>query len=169
MIFPFNAGEVFKISLMIEDNGHLFYETAAAKPFAEEIVQLFRDLAKEELSHKSIFASLLKKLPAGTTTSTVWDPDNEMDHYLKTMAGEHVFNKKPEAIAEQLKNISKPAEAIRMAMGFERDTIVFFLELQAASEGYDESRKEIEKLVNEERKHLKRLTGLLEKVEGSNA
>lgn len=167
MIFPFNAGEVFKIALMIEDNGHLFYETAAAKPFPGEIVQLFQDLAKEELAHKSIFANLLKKLPPDTTTSTVWDPDNELDHYLKMMAGQHVFNKKPEAITEQLKNITNPAEAIKMAMGFEKDTIVFFLELQASSEGYDESRKEIEKLVNEERKHLKKLSGLLEKVEGA--
>ena len=167
MIFPFNAGEVFKIALMIEDNGHLFYETAAAKPFPAEIVQLFQDLAKEELAHKSIFANLLKKLPEATTTATVWDPDNELDQYLKMMAGQHVFNKNPEAITEQVKNITKPAEAIRMAMGFEKDTIVFFLELQASSEGYDESRREIEKLVNEERKHLKKLAGLLEKVEGA--
>jgi len=167
MIFPFNAGEVFKIALIIEDNGHLFYETAANKPFPGEIVQLFKDLAKEELAHKSIFANLLKKLPETTTAATVWDPDNELDQYLKMMAGQHVFNKKPEAITEQLDKITKPAEAIRMAMGFEKDTIVFFLELQASSEGYDESRREIEKLVNEERKHLKRLAGLLEKVEGA--
>ena len=167
MIFPFNAGEVFKIALMIEDNGHLFYETAAAKPFPEEIVSLFKGLATEELSHKAIFSALLRDLPKDTTASTVWDPDNELDQYLKMMAGQHVFNKNPEIITEQVKNIAKPAEAIRMAMGFEKDTIVFFLELQASSEGYDESRREIEKLVNEERKHLKKLAGLLEKVEGS--
>lgn len=165
MIFPFNAGEVFKVALMIEDNGRLFYETAAAKPFPEEIVQLFKDLGKEELAHKSIFTQLMKKLPPETTASTVWDPDNELDSYLKMMAGQHVFNKNPEIITEQLTKINTPSEAIKMAMGFEKDTIVFFLELQAASEGYDESRKEIEKLVNEERKHLKRLAGLLEKVE----
>lgn len=167
MIFPFNAGEVFKIALMIEDNGHLFYEKAAAKPFPEEIVQLFKSLAKEELAHKSIFNQLMKKLPPETTTATVWDPTNELDQYLKMMAGQHVFNKAPEKIAEQLQNITLPAEAIRMAMGFEKDTIVFFLELQAASEGYDDSRKEIDKLVNEERKHLKKLANLLMKIEGS--
>lgn len=167
MIFPFNAGEVFKVALMIEDNGHLFYETAAAKPFPEEIIQLFKDLAKEELVHKSIFTQLMKKLPPETTVSTVWDPDNELDQYLKTMAGQHVFNKNPEVITKQLENIATPAEAVRMAMGFEKDTIVFFLELQAASEGYDESRREIEKLVSEERRHLKRLAGILEKIEAA--
>jgi len=164
MIFPFNAGEVFKIALKIEENGHLFYETAAAKPFPPEIVALFKDLAKEELAHKAIFTALMNKLPAGTTTSTVWDPDNELDKYLKMMADEHVFNKAPQAITDSVKSISSPADAIRMAMGFERDTIVFFLELQSSSEEYDDSKKEIKKLVDEERKHLARLLAMLEKI-----
>ncbi len=164
MIFPFNAGEVFKIALMIEDNGHLFYETMAAKPFPEEIVTLFKGLGAEELGHKAIFTALLKELPPATTTATVWDPDNELDKYLKLMADEHVFNQKPEAIAELLKKVNTPADAIRMAMGFEKDTIVLFLELQAASEKYDQSRERISLLVNEERRHLARLAGMLQKV-----
>lgn len=167
MIFPFNAGEVFKIALKIEDNGHLFYETAAAKPFPAEIVALFKSLATEELAHKAIFTSLMKGLPTETTASTIWDPDNELDKYLKMMADEHVFNKAPEAVAEAVKKIDSPAEAIRMAMGFERDTIVFFLELQSVSEKYDDSREQIKKLVDEERKHLARLTNLLVKITGS--
>lgn len=166
MIFPFNAGEVFKIALMIEDNGHLFYETAAAKPFPEEIVKLFKELAIEELSHKAIFNHLLKNIPPETAAATVWDPDNEVDKYLKVMADQHVFNQNPEAIAEQLKDISTPEAAIKMAMGFEKDTIVFFLELMSLSEAYDDSREQIKKLVDEERKHLRRLVGLLEKITG---
>ena len=164
MIFPFNAGEVFKIALKIEDNGHLFYETAAKKPFPEEIISLFKQLSSEELAHKAIFTHLMKGLPAETTASTVWDPDNELDKYLKMMADEHVFNKTPEAVAEAVEKISSPADAIRMAMGFEKDTIVFFLELQSVSEKYDDSREQIKKLVDEERKHLAKLTDLLMKV-----
>lgn len=166
MIFPFNAGEVFKIALKIEENGHIFYETAAAKPFPPEIAALFKDLAKEELAHKAIFTSLMNKLPSGTTTSTIWDPDNELDKYLKMMADAHIFNKAPQAIADSVKNISSPADAIRMAMGFERDTIIFFLELQSSSEEYDDSKREIKKLVDEERKHLARLLAMLEKING---
>lgn len=166
MIFPFNAGEVFKISLMIEDNGHLFYQTAAAKPFPEEIVKLFKGLASAELAHKAIFTTLLKALPAGTTTATVWDPDNELDKYLKMMADQHVFSQKPEAVAAMVDKIKTPAEAIKMAMGFEKDTIVLFLELQEAAEKYDDSRAEIKKLVDEERKHLALLTEMLKKIGG---
>jgi len=164
MIFRFNAGEVFKIALMIEDNGRLFYETAATKPFSEEIINLFKGLAAEEITHKAIFTTLLKNLPPETTASTVWDPDNELDKYLKMMANEHVFSKEPKAITAMLDDISSPAAAIRLAMAFERDTIVFFLELQAQSEKYDDSQREIKKLVDEERKHLAKLMGMLQKI-----
>ena len=166
MIFPFNAGEVFKIALKIEDNGHLFYKSAAAKPFPPEIVELFNDLAKEELAHKAIFTALMKKLPNETTAPTVWDPDNELDKYLKMMADEHVFNQDAQNIIDSVAGVGTAAEAIRMAMGFERDTIVFFLELQSSAEKYDDSKKEIKKLVDEERKHLARLMTMLEKVKG---
>ena len=164
MIFPFNASEVFKIALSIEDNGHLFYEAAAARPFPENIARLFRELAAEELSHKATFNQLLKALPPETVGSTVWDPDNEVDKYLKTMAGQHVFNKDPEALADELKNIDTPEAAIKMAMGFEKDTIVFFLELMYLSEAYDGSRQQIRKLVDEERGHLQKLVGILEEL-----
>ena len=165
MIFPFNAGEVFKIALHIEDNGYKFYNLAAAKPFPEEIVKLFTDLGKEELSHKDKFMYFLKDVPEASKAATVWDPDNELEQYLKMMADQHVFQKDPTAIEEMLQGINTPIEAIKMAMCFERDTIVFFLELQNAAEQYDESREQIKKLVNEERSHLSRLTKILQNLQ----
>lgn len=164
MIFPFNAQEIFKIALRIENNGFIFYEKMSSKPFPAEIVELFTGLAQEELKHKTIFSQLMQDLPENTTTSTVWDPDNELDLYLKQMADLHVFNQAPEVIEKTTDNLHNPADAIKMAMGFEKDTIVFFLELQSASEKYDESREQIKLLVDEECKHLERLTKLLQNV-----
>ncbi|MGL4207768.1 MAG: ferritin-like domain-containing protein [Candidatus Adiutrix sp.] len=163
MIFPFNAGEVFKIALHIEENGHLFYTQAAAKPFSDNIRGIFTELGDEELAHKALFEKFLNALPPETKKATVWDPTNELDQYLKMMADEHVFMQKPEIIAEKLKTLNTEAEALRMAMGFERDTIVFFLELMSVCDS-QESQNEIKKLVDEERKHLKRLTEILHKV-----
>ncbi|MDR0881511.1 MAG: ferritin family protein [Candidatus Adiutrix sp.] len=166
MIFPFNAGEVFKIAITIEDNGRLFYQKAAAKPFPEEIVSLFTHLTDEELAHKAFFQEILKSLPPSETGATVWDPDNELDKYLKLMADQHVFNQAPEAINSLLDKVSTPADAIRLAMGFEKDTIVFFLELQAAAEKYDESREAIGRLVTEERRHMAHLAEMLQRITG---
>ena len=54
--------------------------------------------------------------------------------------------------------------ALGLALYGMRDTIVFFLELQASAEKYDDSREQIKKLVDEERKHLARLAKMLQKV-----
>ncbi len=62
-----------------------------------------------------------------------------------------------------VENISTPAEAIRMAMGFEKDTIVFFLELQSMTDD-QASRSEIATMNDEQRQQLARLTDLLSKV-----
>lgn len=164
MIFSFNAGEVFKIALTIETNGYNFYEKVASKPFDPEVVSLFKWLAQEEMNHKSIFSQLMQELPEDTVSATVWDPDNELDIYLKQMADQHVFNQAPEAIEKIVNTIQSPADAIKIAMGFEKDTIIFFLELQAASEKYDESQAKIKLLVDEERKHLAHLTKSLQKL-----
>ncbi len=163
MIFPFNAGEVFKMALQIEENGQSFYEKAAARPFPEMIQKLFRDLAKEETGHRALFQSILDKLPPSTTKSSVWDPAGELDQYLKLMASQHVFNRTGAELEEMLAKVEGAVSAVRMAMGFEKDTIVFFLEMMEASDS-DESRAFIGRLVNEERGHLKRLADILTKL-----
>ncbi len=164
MIFPFNAGEVFKIALKIEDNGRLFYEKAAARPFPEAVKQLFQNLAKEEIGHKAIFQKFLNDLPPSATAATVWDPDNELDQYLKMMADQHVFNRPAAELEALAAGQDNYREAVQLAMSFERDSIVFFLELAESSDN-DESRAWIGRLVGEERKHLKRLVEFLEKID----
>ncbi len=164
MIFPFNAGEVFKIALKIEDNGKLFYEKAAAGPFPDMVKQLFQNLAKEELGHKAIFQKVLNDLPPSATAATVWDPDNELDQYLKMMADQHVFNRSAAEIEKMLAGVGGYREAVELAVGFERDSIVFFLELAESSDN-DESRAWIGRLVDEERKHLRRLIEILKKID----
>ncbi len=162
-MYPFNAGEVFKIALKIEENGHAFYEAAARKDFPPEIIELFKGLGQEEISHRGIFQAMLNKLPKETTASTVWDPDNELDKYLKAMADQHVFNIDPKELEVKLEDVKTPIDAVKMAMGFERDTIVFFLEMMSSTDE-PASRDKISVLVDEERKHLKRLVGILEKL-----
>lgn len=163
MIFPFNAGEVFKMAVAIEENGRRFYEKAAGRPFPEMLQKLFRDLAGEEIGHRALFQNFLDALPPSATRDTVWDPDGELDKYLKLMASQHVFNRSESEMEAMLAKVEDTISAIKMAMGFEKDTIVFFLEMAEASES-DESRAFIGKLVDEERGHLKKLADILTKL-----
>ena len=163
MIYGFNAGEVFKIAIDIEENGRLFYSKALTKADHPLVAEIFEDLGQEEIKHKQRFTELMNELPDATTGNTVWDPDNEMDQYLKMMADMHVF-RKSEDVDAKIAEIGGPEEALKMAMEFEKDSIVFFAELQSLTET-DEASKNIGQLVREEQQHLKRLALQLRKLQ----
>lgn len=155
MIYGFNAREVFKIALDIEENGRLFYQKAQEKTDDIDVKKIFAGLAIEEEGHKKRFTDLLNQLPAETAQSTVWDPDNELDQYLKMMADMHVFSS-CDNVDACLLSVNDAKDALKMAMQFEKDSIIFFLELQTAAESA-ESREKIGVLVKEEQGHLKKL------------
>jgi rubrerythrin len=162
MMYGFNAGEVFRISLDIEENGRLFYEKAAAVTNNPEVKKIFEDLGQEETKHKERFAALMSELPDTTTKETVWDPQGEIDQYLKMMADLHVF-RKSDNVHALLSEAGDEKGALKLAIQFEKDSIVFFAEMQSLSEN-EESRKKIGQLVREEQEHLKRLSMMLMKI-----
>ena len=156
MIYGFNAGEVFKIAIDIEENGRLFYEKASSVTRDAGVRKVFEELGAEEVKHKERFKALMAELPETTLGSTVWDPDNEIDRYLKMMADMHVFRSGADMDA-QIAKIGSTEEALWLAIQFEKDSIVFFAEMQQLSESQP-ARDKIGWLVKEEQKHLKRLS-----------
>jgi rubrerythrin len=153
MIYPFNASEAFKIAVSLEENGLRFYQQAANK-FSGPIADLFKSLAQEEAIHKATFSKFLSDVPK--EQPSVYDPDNETDDYLKMMAGINVFKNGPADIDKLLAGINTVEEALRMAMSFEKDSIVFFVQLKNSSETVIDQLS-VDKLILEEAKHLRKL------------
>ncbi len=162
MIFGFNAAEVFQIAVEIEENGKAFYEKALAKIEDSEVRAIFKDLAQQEVEHKRKFQELKAQLPPQASESTVYDPNNEMAHYLKMMADGHVF-RTSENVDEKLAKVQDAVDALRMAMEFEKDSVIFFLSMQDATEE-EKGRQFIGILVKEEQEHLRRLALQLKKM-----
>lgn len=156
MIFGFNAGEVFRIALKIEEDGKLFYDTAQDKIDNNEVIELFKALSLAEVQHREYFASLLAKLPDSAKSNTVWDPDGEMDRYLASVAGMHVFHK-DDSVEQKVASIKSEEDAIKLALDFEKDSIVFFLSIKQQTEE-TRGREMIDTLIYEELAHHKRLT-----------
>jgi rubrerythrin len=153
MIYPFNAVEAFKIALGIEENGLRFYNEAAKK-ISGPVAGLFASLAKEEEIHKATFAKLLSELPPGQPS--VFDPDNETDQYLRMMADINVFKKGSEDIDQALAAVLSVKDALRLAMGFEKDSIVFFVQLKNSADKLTD-KISVDRLILEEAKHLRKL------------
>src|SRR5208337_4845724 len=55
MGYGFNAGEVFKVAIQIEENGRKFYEESQKIIEGAQIKALFAELAQQEIEHKKKF------------------------------------------------------------------------------------------------------------------
>ena len=163
MIYGFNANEIFQIAIDIEGNGKHFYEKAMDLVDDPDVKELLAFLAQEEAEHFKRFTELKAQLPKTATEDTIWDPENEMNRYLQMMANMHVFRSDFD-VEEELSRVKNSEDVLKLGIQFEKDSIIFFLTMQDATEGEKEGRELIGQLVNEEKKHLNKLSLELRKL-----
>lgn len=77
--------------------------------------------------------------------------------YLSVLAGEYIFTRKGKG-EEIAKNINNDKDALDKAIGFEKDSIVFYTAIKKIVPGYD--LKVIDALIEQEELHLKQLLGM---------
>ncbi len=156
MLFCFNATEVFRIALEIKDRCMAFYEKAQGVIQDSEVRELFETLVREEREHKAKIESLKAKVPADGWAPPVSDPDEELDLYIKMMADQHVLNPARDLDA-RLAEVKTTQDALKLALQFEKDSVIFFLGMQEATcEGKDRDLLGI--LIKEEQDHVRRLS-----------
>lgn len=152
MSFQFNADEIFEMAEQIERNGARFYRKAARMVEGEKITKLLLDLAVWEDGHEKVFAALREGLTASERQPTTFDPDHESSLYLRAMADGHVFDVQLDP-ADLLTGKETGAEILKLALGQEKDSIVFYLGLKEmiAESG---SKEKIDKIIAEEMRHI---------------
>jgi rubrerythrin len=158
MGMPFNADEVFEMSEQIERNGAKFYRAAAEK--FSQVRQVLLDLATMEDEHEKTFAAMRAELSGKEVAPPVFDPDGEAQMYLRVMADDHVFNVKTDP-AEQLPIKETTEDLLKMAIGVERDSIVFYVGLKSAVSNRA-GKDKVEAIIKEEIGHIAILTQKLE-------
>ncbi len=85
-----------------------------------------------------------------------------MNKYLQMMADMHVFRSDFD-VEEKLSRVKNPEDALRLGIQFEKDSIIFFLTIQDATEE-KKGQELIGQLVDEEKKHLNKLSLELRKL-----
>ena len=156
MIYGFNASEVFQIAMDIEENGKRFYEKAMDLVDSPDVKALLASLAQDEVEHLKTFTELKAQLPKASTEDTIWDPEHEMNNYLKMMADMNIF-RSDFNVEKELSRVKNPEDVLRLGIEFEKDSIIFFLTMQDETEE-KKGRELIGQLIDEERKHLKKLS-----------
>jgi len=162
MNFNFNAAEVFDIAVQIEENGKRFYDRSRQIVEDPGVQKLFEDLGQAEVKHRETFLSLKSQLPTSAASGGVFDPNDELSLYIKMMADQHVFISGGD-IQARLAQIKNSVDALKMAIEFEKDTVIFFLSMQDATDSA-RGKEFIGSLVREEMEHLRRLSVELKRI-----
>jgi rubrerythrin len=152
----FTAAEAFEMAMEIEKNGEVFYNAVAAKATDKSVKTLFQELAAQEQRHYEVFQKMAGNVKDAPNLSAA--EYDEYDVYLKAALDSALFAgpDKALALAEQARDRQT---ALRMALGFEKDTLLFFYDLrEMVSEA---EQKAVTGIIREEKTHLRRLAGAL--------
>jgi len=152
MEFKYNAEEILEMAQQIERNGAKFYRLAAEQTTKEDIRQLLNNLAAMEDDHEKTFAFMLENLTDKEREPTTYDPDNVAASYLRAMAEGIIFDVKvdPQKVLAEQKSMQ---DILKMAIEFEKDSIVFYLGMKNAVPkrlGKDK----IDDIIKEEMSHI---------------
>jgi len=158
MALDFNADEIFQIAEQIERNGASFYRGAARLDFGEGTKQKLLELAEMEDAHEKTFAAMRQELSGQEVASTVFDPHGEVANYLQAMADSYVFQKS--AAPEDLLSGKSNEEVLRVAIGLEKDSIVFYVGIKE-SVPEKSGRDKIDNIIKEEMSHVTLLSNEL--------
>lgn len=157
MPMPFNADEVFEMAEQIERNGAKFYRAAAKKiPVAKESLL---ELASMEDQHLKTFMDMRAHLSEGEREPLVFDPDGQAQMYLRVMADGHVFNVKTDPI-KWLTGKKTAQDILRTAIGFEKDSVVFYTALKECV-SHKAGKDKIGAIIAEEMGHISTITKML--------
>jgi len=158
----FSGKEVLEMAVKIEENGLKFYNEAGRATNSRELKELFETLADEEESHIETFNELRKL--AGDTGNEGFDPYlQEAVDYLRALADTEVFTNS-ELGAQLAEKVTGEADALDYAIDMEKDSLLFYYELQKMIREKD--RDVLEQLIEQEKDHVSKLRSLKKKLIG---
>jgi rubrerythrin len=152
----FTAVEVLNIALRVERNGQYFYEAAARKMKTPEVKALMEDLARWEKQHYKTFQQLADQVGDPPLLSAPeWE---EYDRYVQLTLDNALFEGPDKALAA-VDTIEEDVDALRMALGFEKDALLLYYDLRELMPEGD--RELVAKIIREEKSHAMKLSALL--------
>ncbi len=141
----YSIREVIEQAVQTEKLGYQFYSTTAEKFRTDDgLNKLFSTLATKELRHEKAFTELLGIIKDEEPVD--WE---EAEPYLRAIVESEFFlgGNKSLPSMERIKSVE---EAVKFALGFEKETLLYFYWLRDAVK----EKEVVEEIINEERSHI---------------
>ncbi len=144
----YSIDEIIEMAIRTETLGYQFYTSMAEKFKKDEgLAKLFTTLASKEKVHEKIFAGLKTMVAKKGAEPVQWE---EVSNYLRAFVESEFFLGKGKALPsmDQVKTVH---DAVKFAMGFEKETLLYFHELRAIVK----EKAIVDGVINEEKSHLR--------------
>lgn len=155
--------ELIHFGMQIEERGFKFFQGMAASVADPDVKKVFVQLSDEEEKHYNLFEKMMIEV-------NTYDPPeyymDEYEAYVWSLANNHVLTGKADP-EQYLEKVKTPMDAVDMAIGIEKDTLLFFIALKKIV--YKEGQKVIEMLIDQENLHVKSLLELKRKLSGKES
>lgn len=147
-----SAEEIFALAKQIEKSGQAYYRAVAESTGSAELRRLFEHLAEQEARHYAYFDRLSREYPELEIDQAGWE---ETSAYIRATSDSRFFIGEDKAIG-LARTVTEPKAAIDIAIGFEKDTLLFFYELLNLTP--PGSRSAAAEIVEEEKRHIRMLS-----------
>ncbi len=145
----YSIDEIMEMAVQTETLGYQFY-TGMAEKFKKDngLVRLFSTLAGKEKQHEKTFKGLRDSVAKqGVQEPVQWE---EVSNYMRAFVESEFFLGRAKALPS-LDHIKTVNDAVRFAMGFEKETLLYFMELRAIVKEKDT----VDEVINEEKSHIR--------------
>jgi len=144
----YSIDEIMEMAVQTEVLGHQFY-TGMAEKFKNDkgLVTLFTELASKEKEHEKTFKGIKDDIAKSGAEPVQWE---EVSNYMRAFVESEFFLGKGKSLPA-LDHIRTVMEAVKFAIGFEKETLLYFLELRTMVREKDA----IDEVINEEKSHIR--------------
>lgn len=161
MSISFSISELINIAVSIERRGVAFYDTMSKSTENQAARDSFYYLADMEREHVKIFQRLLGEVDKYHVSGSY---SGEYVAYLQALVDSSVFTDEM-ATSEMVTRAGSDIEALELAIGAERDSILFYYEMREIIP--QQAHTTVNKIITEEKSHLRQLSELKKKLTAS--
>ncbi|MBI5632109.1 MAG: ferritin family protein [Nitrospirae bacterium] len=141
----FSVVEGVEQAVQTEKLGYQFYTSMAGKfKESKELAELFTFLADKEVLHEKRFSELKE-----TVKDTTIENGEEVAQYMRAIVESEFFLGKNKSLPA-LDHVDTVAGAVKFAIGFEKETLLYFYEIR----NHVADKKTIDAIIDEERSHI---------------
>lgn len=158
MTITFSARELLNIAVGIERRGIAFYDTMVKSTENAVARDIFRYLADMERMHIHIFQGMLGEADKYQIPETY---TGEYTAYLQALVDSAIFTDDT-ITSEMATRASSDIEAMELAIGAEKDSILFYYEMREILP--QPVQPMVTKIIAEEKAHLRELSELKKKL-----